>query len=116
MANSLASRMATEFLLDGGMPPLPNVVIPDQGPMPLVDVNAALASSTVTWQDLRWIREHWRGPMVVKGVLTGEDARRSIDEGAAAVVGVESWRAPARLCSCVIAGFARDSGRCERAD
>jgi L-lactate dehydrogenase (cytochrome) len=74
------------FLLDGGMPPLPNVVIPDQGPMPLVDVNAALASSTVTWQDLRWIREHWRGPMVVKGVLTGEDARRSIDEGAAAVV------------------------------
>jgi L-lactate dehydrogenase (cytochrome) len=74
------------FLLDGGMPPLPNVVIPDQGPMPLVDVNAALASSTVTWQDLRWIREHWRGPMVVKGVLTGDDARRSIDEGAAAVV------------------------------
>jgi L-lactate dehydrogenase (cytochrome) len=74
------------FLLDGGMPPLPNVVIPGQGPMPLVDVNAALASSTVTWQDLRWIREHWRGPVVIKGVLTGDDARRSIDEGAAAVV------------------------------
>ena len=74
------------FLLDGGMPPLPNVVIQGQGPMPLVDVNAALASSTVTWQDLRWIREHWRGPMVIKGVLTGDDARRSIDEGAAAVV------------------------------
>jgi L-lactate dehydrogenase (cytochrome) len=54
--------------------------------MPLVDVNAALASSTVTWQDLRWIREHWRGPVVIKGVLTGDDARRSIDEGAAAVV------------------------------
>src|SRR3989454_1351494 len=74
------------FLLDGGMPPLPNVVIPGERPMPLVDVNAALASSTVTWQDLRWIRELWRGPVVIKGVLTGDDARRAIDEGAAAVV------------------------------
>ena len=74
------------FLLDGGMPPLPNVVIPGEGPMPLVDVNAALASSTVTWQDLRWIRELWRGPVVIKGVLTGDDARRAIAEGAAAVV------------------------------
>ena len=74
------------FLLDGGMPPLPNVVIPGKGPMPLVDVNAALGSSTVTWQDLRWIRDLWRGPMVIKGVLTGDDARRAIDEGAAALV------------------------------
>jgi isopentenyl diphosphate isomerase/L-lactate dehydrogenase-like FMN-dependent dehydrogenase len=74
------------FLLDGGMPPLPNVVIPGGGPMPLVDVNAALGNSTVTWQDLRWIRDLWRGPMVIKGVLTGDDARRAIDEGAAALV------------------------------
>jgi isopentenyl diphosphate isomerase/L-lactate dehydrogenase-like FMN-dependent dehydrogenase len=54
--------------------------------MPLLDVNAALASSTVTWKDLRWIRELWPGPVVIKGVLTGDDARRAIDEGAAAVV------------------------------
>jgi len=74
------------FLLDGGLPTLPNVAIPGEGPMPLVDVNAALASSTVTWQDLRWIRELWQGPVVIKGVLTGDDARRAIDEGAAAVV------------------------------
>src|SRR5499425_1364381 len=33
------------FLLDGGLRPLPNVVIPGQGPMPLLDVNVALASS-----------------------------------------------------------------------
>jgi L-lactate dehydrogenase (cytochrome) len=73
------------FLLDGGLRTLPNVVMPGQGPMPLVDVNAALASSAVTWADLRWIREAWRGPIVVKGVLTGDDARRSIDEGAKAI-------------------------------
>jgi isopentenyl diphosphate isomerase/L-lactate dehydrogenase-like FMN-dependent dehydrogenase len=74
------------FLRDGGLPGLPNVVIPGQGPMTLVDINAALASAAVTWADLGWIRDHWRGPIVVKGVLTGEDARRAVDEGAVAVV------------------------------
>jgi isopentenyl diphosphate isomerase/L-lactate dehydrogenase-like FMN-dependent dehydrogenase len=76
----------TSFLLDGGMPKLENIVIPGQGAMELVDVAAALAESTVTWEDLRWIREFWKGPIVVKGILTGDDARRAIDEGAAAVV------------------------------
>jgi isopentenyl diphosphate isomerase/L-lactate dehydrogenase-like FMN-dependent dehydrogenase len=73
------------FLLDGGVPSLPNVVVPGKGPMPLIDVAAALAESAVTWADLKWIRELWKGPIVVKGVLTGDDARRSIDEGAAAI-------------------------------
>jgi L-lactate dehydrogenase (cytochrome) len=73
------------FLRDGGMPPLYNVVVPGKGPMALVDIAAALAESAVTWSDLRWIRELWRGPIVVKGVLTGDDARRAVDEGAAAI-------------------------------
>jgi isopentenyl diphosphate isomerase/L-lactate dehydrogenase-like FMN-dependent dehydrogenase len=74
------------FFLDGGVPKLPNIVIPGYGPMPLMDVSAALAQANVTWQDLEWIRKVWRGPVVVKGVLTGEDARRAVDEGAVAVV------------------------------
>jgi isopentenyl diphosphate isomerase/L-lactate dehydrogenase-like FMN-dependent dehydrogenase len=74
------------FLLDGGLPNLQNVVVPGQGPMPLVDINAALAASAVTWADLRWIRDAWRGPMVIKGVLTGDDARHAIDAGAQAIV------------------------------
>jgi isopentenyl diphosphate isomerase/L-lactate dehydrogenase-like FMN-dependent dehydrogenase len=78
-------RWLAGFLRDGGIRPLPNVVIPGQGPMPLLDVAAALASSTVTWADLEWIRAAWRGPIVVKGVLTADDARRAADEGAAAI-------------------------------
>jgi isopentenyl diphosphate isomerase/L-lactate dehydrogenase-like FMN-dependent dehydrogenase len=74
------------FLLDGGIQPLPNVVVPNVGPMPLVDIGAALASAAVTWGDLGWIRKHWGGPLVVKGVLTAEDARRAVDEGAQAIV------------------------------
>jgi L-lactate dehydrogenase (cytochrome) len=74
------------FLLDGGVPKLENVIIPGKGPMELLDVTTALAAATVKWEDLRWIRELWSGPIVVKGLLTGEDARRAVDEGAAAVV------------------------------
>jgi L-lactate dehydrogenase (cytochrome) len=74
------------FLLDGGVPVLPNVVIPGSGPMALTDVGTALAQSTITWEDLRWIREVWQGPLIVKGVLTGDDARRAIDVGASAIV------------------------------
>src|SRR6266702_1851491 len=79
-------RWLASFLLDGGVPALPNVVLPGRGPMPLIDVTTALAQAAVAWQDLRWLREAWSGPIVVKGVLTGDDARRAVDAGAAGVV------------------------------
>lgn len=75
-----------DFFLDGGLPQLPNVVIPGQGAMPLQDVSTSLARGAVTWEDLKWIRDCWPGPIVIKGVLTGDDARRALDEGAVAVV------------------------------
>ena len=74
------------FLMDGGLPTLHNIVIPGKGPLPLMDIASALASASVTWNDFTWIRQVWKGPIVVKGVLTGDDARRAVDEGAAAVV------------------------------
>jgi L-lactate dehydrogenase (cytochrome) len=74
------------YLMDGGLHKLPNVIIPGQGPMALIDVAAALAESVVTWQDFHWLRKVWPGPIVAKGVLTGDDARRAIDAGAAGVV------------------------------
>jgi L-lactate dehydrogenase (cytochrome) len=79
-------RWLMDFLFDGGVPPMANVVLSDGKPLPLIDVGAALAAAAVTWQDLRWLRQAWPGPIVVKGVLTAEDARRAVDEGAAAVV------------------------------
>ena len=74
------------FLADGGLMSFPNVVLPGKGPMPYADVSAALEQSVVTWPDLRWIRELWSGPIVIKGVLTGDDARRAADAGAEAIV------------------------------
>ncbi len=74
------------FLLDGGTPKLENIVTPGKGPMPLMDVTAALARAVVTWEDFAWLKRIWSGPIIAKGVLTGEDARRAIDAGAAAII------------------------------
>ena len=74
-----------EFLRDGGLMSFPNVKLAD-GPMMYADVGKALEQSTVTWRDLRWIKDLWNGPVIVKGVHIGDDARRAVDAGASAVV------------------------------
>jgi L-lactate dehydrogenase (cytochrome) len=71
--------------MDGGLMTFPNVVFPD-GPMAYADVSKTLEDSAVRWDDLKWIREIWDGPIMVKGVHTAEDARRAVDQGASALV------------------------------
>ena len=78
-------RWLVDFLVDGGLMSFPNVVLPD-GPMPYADVGAALEQSAVCWNDLRWLRDAWDGPIVIKGVHTADDARRALDAGASAIV------------------------------
>ncbi|HEX3824133.1 MAG TPA: alpha-hydroxy-acid oxidizing protein [Mycobacteriales bacterium] len=34
-----------------------------------------------TWTDLAWVREHWDGPIALKGVLHPDDARRAVAAG-----------------------------------
>jgi L-lactate dehydrogenase (cytochrome) len=41
---------------------------------------------SVTWEDIAWVREHWDGRLVVKGVLDPEDARRAADVGVDGVI------------------------------
>jgi len=73
------------FLGDGGLMKFPNVMLPE-GPMLYADVAVALAQSTVTWDDLKWIRRIWDRKIVIKGVQIADDARRAVDEGVDAVV------------------------------
>jgi L-lactate dehydrogenase (cytochrome) len=70
---------------DGGLMSFPNIVINGE-PMGYADVGAALEASMTSWQDFKWIREAWGGPIVAKGVHTADDARRAVGEGAAAIV------------------------------
>jgi L-lactate dehydrogenase (cytochrome) len=41
---------------------------------------------SVTWEDIAWVRQHWPGRLVVKGILDPDDARRAVDAGVDGVV------------------------------
>ncbi len=41
---------------------------------------------SVTWDDIAWVRERWPGPLVLKGVLDVEDARRAVACGVDGIV------------------------------
>jgi isopentenyl diphosphate isomerase/L-lactate dehydrogenase-like FMN-dependent dehydrogenase len=79
-------RWLVRFLLDGGLPELPNIVTPGSGALRIGNAHTVMGRAAFAWPDLKWIRELWRGPIVIKGVLTAEDARRCVDEGASAIV------------------------------
>jgi L-lactate dehydrogenase (cytochrome)/glycolate oxidase len=38
-----------------------------------------------SWDDLRWLRETWGGPFMLKGIMRVDDARRAVDIGATAL-------------------------------
>jgi L-lactate dehydrogenase (cytochrome) len=78
-------RWLAGLIADGGLMVFPNVMLPT-GPMPYADVGKALEQSVVCWDDLTWIRKLWNGKIMVKGVHTGEDARRVVEEGCDALV------------------------------
>jgi isopentenyl diphosphate isomerase/L-lactate dehydrogenase-like FMN-dependent dehydrogenase len=46
----------------------------------------SMLASPFTWADIEWMRAGWDRPLVVKGVLSAEDACRAVDCGANAVI------------------------------
>ncbi|MFN3807377.1 FMN-dependent L-lactate dehydrogenase LldD [Asticcacaulis sp.] len=41
---------------------------------------------SISWKDLEWIRDFWKGPMVIKGILDPEDAKDAVSFGADGIV------------------------------
>ncbi|WKW51903.1 FMN-dependent L-lactate dehydrogenase LldD [Rhodomicrobium lacus] len=41
---------------------------------------------SISWKDLEWIREFWKGPMIIKGILDVEDARDAVRFGADGII------------------------------
>jgi len=44
-----------------------------------------MSSQLPTWDDVRWLREQWGGPFMLKGVIRVDDARRAVDAGVTAI-------------------------------
>lgn len=66
-----------------------NIVGHVGGDHDLASLSAWTASQfdpTLNWADVRWIKERFGGPVIVKGVLDPDDAQAAVDNGADAVV------------------------------
>jgi isopentenyl diphosphate isomerase/L-lactate dehydrogenase-like FMN-dependent dehydrogenase len=79
-------RWLKDFLADPGALETPMVLRKDGTAMSMAEASTALPNEIPTWSDLDWIRAQWPGPIIVKGILTAEDARRAVSHGASAVV------------------------------
>ncbi|PXA90072.1 alpha-hydroxy-acid oxidizing enzyme [Nostoc sp. 3335mG] len=56
------------------------------GPMSLFNYIGGQFDRSVGWHDVEWLAREWGGPLAIKGVMTPEDARRSIASGATGVM------------------------------
>jgi L-lactate dehydrogenase (cytochrome) len=65
---------------------LENAVPEARSPATFKDWVDAQFDPSVTWEDVAWVRDHWKGRLVVKGVLDPDDARRAVDAGVDGIV------------------------------
>jgi L-lactate dehydrogenase (cytochrome) len=40
----------------------------------------------LNWEDVKWIRSIWKGPLILKGILDTDDAKLAAEHGADAIV------------------------------
>lgn len=52
----------------------------------VADLINSMFDPTLTFADLDWLRETWKGKLVVKGIQTVDDARKVVDHGADGIV------------------------------
>ena len=72
----------------GGPPDLtvPNMALPGEPAPTFFGVYGEWMQTAVpSWEDVRWLREQWDGPFMLKGVMRVDDAQRAVDAGVSAI-------------------------------
>jgi pre-mycofactocin synthase len=81
-------RWVLDYLRHGSLPDLtvPNMARPGE-PLPTFfeAYGQWMQTPPPSWSDIAWLREHWDGPFLVKGVMRSDDARKAVDIGATAI-------------------------------
>jgi L-lactate dehydrogenase (cytochrome)/glycolate oxidase len=81
---ALRPRWLAQWVRSGALPSLevPNMATPGE-PIPTFfgAYGEWMQSSLASWDDLRWLREQWVGPLMLKGVMRVDDARRAVEVG-----------------------------------
>ncbi len=78
---ALPPDLAVQNLAPAGMGAIP----PSQG-SGLAAYFASLLDASISWKDLEWLRSATRLPVLVKGIVRGDDAQRAVELGASAVI------------------------------
>ena len=82
-------RWCYRMLRQGGSPQLVNLARSSGLSADLQQQAATLSRQmdmSLTWNDLDWVRRQWAGPVIVKGILCADDARRALEHGAQGIV------------------------------
>jgi heme/flavin dehydrogenase (mycofactocin system) len=81
-------RWLRDFVRSGRLPDLvaPNMADPGQsGPTFFEAYGQWMQTPPPSWEDVRWLREQWDGPFMLKGIMRVDDARRAVDAGVTAI-------------------------------
>jgi L-lactate dehydrogenase (cytochrome)/glycolate oxidase len=82
-------RWLMAYARSGAVPDLttPNMAPPDGGDAPTFfgAYGQWMGTEPPSWEDLRWLREQWDGPFMLKGVTRVDDAKRAVDVGVSAI-------------------------------
>ncbi|MDT7680897.1 MAG: pre-mycofactocin synthase [Pseudonocardiales bacterium] len=81
-------RWLLDFAKSGKLPDLstPNLAAPgEQAPTFFGAYGEWMGTPLPTWDDVKWLRDEWGGPFMVKGIMHPDDARRAVDIGATAI-------------------------------
>lgn len=90
LAWDVATHPAWALALARNGPPDFANLQPEEGDAPSAAMQAALLARamdrTLVWEHLDWLRALWKGPLLLKGILHADDARRAMDHGADGVI------------------------------
>ena len=81
-------RWLLDFAKSGRLPDLtaPNLAPPGEpAPTFFGAYGEWMGTPLPTWDDVKWLRDEWGGPFMVKGIMHPDDARRAVDIGATAI-------------------------------
>jgi len=81
-------RWLLAFARSGGVPDLtvPNMAAPGSpAPTFFGAYGEWMGTALPTWEDVAWLRAEWGGPLMLKGVIRIDDAKRAVDAGVSAI-------------------------------
>jgi isopentenyl diphosphate isomerase/L-lactate dehydrogenase-like FMN-dependent dehydrogenase len=81
-----------QWLLDVGLGPkvtfrnFEGTAVDNRNAVTITQFIAGQYDLAISWKDLAWFKSVWGGPVAVKGILSGGDARIAVDHGADAII------------------------------